>query len=158
VDEAQNLPVATADLLASLAAAHASEGALHVLLAWQAPGRSAPTLTRSLDEQLSARARLSPLDRDECERYLAHRLTVAGGAGVSFTPRALDVMYGLSGGLPRLINLIGERALRDAAAASSHRIEASMVESAASSLEILRLKPKRFRWFGSAEGSARSTL
>jgi general secretion pathway protein A len=158
VDEAQNLPVASADLLASLAAADpAADVAWQVVLACQAPAGSAPALNRSLDDRLSARARLMPLDRDECEGYLAHRLTIAGGAAVTFTTRALEVMYGLSGGLPRLINLIAERALREAASASSHRIEASMVESAASSLEILRLKPKRFRWFGHVESSARST-
>jgi general secretion pathway protein A len=156
IDEAQNLPVASADLLGALAAANpGAETAWQVVLACQAPAGIAPVLSRSLEDRLSARVRLMPLDRDECESYLAHRLAIAGGAAVTFTARALEVMYGLSGGLPRLINLIAERALREAAAASSHRIEASMVEAAASSLEILRLKPKRFRWFGHAENAAR---
>lgn len=160
VDEAHALPAPTAELLASLSGSAPADAALQVVLACQAPATGAPALAPSIEERLSVRARLMPIDRDECDRYLTHRLTIAGGAGgtVTFTARALEVIYGLSGGLPRLINLITERALREAAAASSHRIEAQMVESAASALEILRLKPKRFRWFGPNEGSARGTL
>jgi hypothetical protein len=37
------------------------------------------------------------------------------GARITFAPRAIDVLFGLSGGVPRLVNLICERALRDAA-------------------------------------------
>ena len=53
----------------------------------------------------------------------------------------------LSGGVPRLVNLLCERALQDAAAAEANRVEPSMVESAASALDLLRLRPKRFRWY-----------
>jgi general secretion pathway protein A len=158
VDEAHHLPVATSDLLGSLASS-TENPKWQIVLACQATGGSAPMLGRALEDGLSTRARLMPLDRDECERYLLHRLAIASGVTVTFTARALEVLYGLSGGLPRLINLIAERALREAAVATSHRIEASMVESAASSLEILRLKPKRFRWFGPAvESSARGSF
>jgi type II secretory pathway predicted ATPase ExeA len=160
VDEAQSLPPATSDLVADLTrVAVQGQPALQVVLAAQAPASGAPALTPSIDERLVTRVRLMPIDRDECAGYLAHRLTIAGGVtSVTFAARALEGIYGLSGGLPRLINLIAERALREAAAASTHRVEGSMVESAASALEILRLKPRRFRWFGSAEGSARGTL
>ena len=157
VDEAQNLPIATADLIVALTqGGPAGHPALQVVLAAQAPAAGAPALPGPIDDRLSTRARLMPIDRDECEPYLAHRLALAGGANVTFAARAMEVIYGLSGGLPRLINLIAERALREAAAAASFRIEASMVESAASALEILRARPRRFRWFGSPEGSARS--
>lgn len=82
-----------------------------------------------------------------------HRLTIAGGAGVTFSPRAMDVIDGLSGGVARLVNLLGERALgeralQEAATLGSHTIESGMIESAASALQLLRLRPKRFRWFG----------
>ena len=77
-----------------------------------------------------------------------HRLTIAGGAGVTFSPRAMDVIYGLSGGVARLVNLLGERALQEAAALGSRKIEPGMIESAASALQLLRQRPKRFRWFG----------
>ena len=86
--------------------------------------------------------------RDECGRYVHHRLTIAGGADVMFSSRAVDVIYGLSGGVARLVNLLGERALQEAATLGSRKIEPGMIESAASALQLLRLRPKRFRWFG----------
>jgi general secretion pathway protein A len=153
IDEAQNLPPATAELVVELSQFEVrGDKPLQVMLAAQAAGAGTPTLAPAFANRLSTRARLTPLDRDECSRYLTHRVTIAGGgATVTFAPHALEVMFGLSGGLPRLINLIAERALHEAASASSHRIEASMVETAASALEILRLRPRRFRWYGAAE-------
>ena len=94
------------------------------------------------------RARLLPLERDECERYITHRLAIAGGVAVTFSPQSLDVIYTLSGGVARLVNLVCERGLQEAAIAQVHRVEASMIESAASALDLLRLRPKRFRWYG----------
>ncbi|MEY4636121.1 MAG: hypothetical protein RJA55_1919, partial [Acidobacteriota bacterium] len=65
-----------------------------------------------------------------------------------FSQRAIDVIYGLSGGVPRLVNLLAERALQEGATQNARRIEPTMIESAASALQLLRLRPKRFRWFG----------
>jgi hypothetical protein len=53
----------------------------------------------------------------------------------------------MSGGLPRLVNLICERALRDCVATGAHRIEPPLVESAAAALDIQRRRLKRFRWY-----------
>ena len=61
------------------------------------------------------RARLLPLERDECERYVIHRLAIAGGSAVTFSAAAIEVIYALSGGVPRLVNLLCERALQEAA-------------------------------------------
>ena len=94
------------------------------------------------------RARLLPLERDECERYITHRLAIAGGAAVTFSPQSLEVIYTLSGGVARLVNLLCERGLQEAAIARCTVVEASMIESAASALDLLRLRPKRFRWYG----------
>jgi general secretion pathway protein A len=149
IDEAQSLPGPTVDLIVSLAALESNrDKVLQIVMAGQPSVTGGPTLPRALDERLTTRARLLPLERDECERYVHHRLAVAGGAGVTFSTRALDVIYGLSGGVPRLVNLLSERALQEAAAAGSRKIEPGMIESAASALELLRLRPKRFRWFG----------
>lgn len=154
VDEAHGLPPLTVDLLVSLAGLEISgENVLQIVLASQPPPGGAPALARALDDRLSVRTRLLPLERDECERYLAHRLTIAGGAAVAFSSRAVDAIYSLSGGVPRLVNLLAERALQEGAADGAARIEAHMVESAASALELLRLRPRRFRWFA-AHGKA----
>jgi general secretion pathway protein A len=149
IDEAHSLPSATVEQIVQLAAmASNREKVLQVLLAGQPSVSSGLTLPRALDERLATRAKLLPLEREECEKYVHHRLTIAGGAGVTFSPAALDVIYGLSGGVPRLVNLLCERALQEGAAQGVRRMEPPMIESAASALQLLHLRPKRFRWFG----------
>jgi general secretion pathway protein A len=149
VDEAHSLPSATVEQIVALAGLESNrEKVLQILLAGQPSVTGGPTLPKVLDDRLNTRARLLPLERDECERYVAHRLNIAGGVGVSFDTRALEVIYALSGGVPRLVNLLCDRGLQEAAAEGSRRVEPGMIESAASALELLRLRPKRFRWFG----------
>ncbi len=149
VDEAHSLPAATVEQIVQLAALEPNrEKVLQILLAGQPSVSGGPTLPQALDERLTTRAKLLPLERDECERYVNHRLTIAGGTDVAFSARALDVIYGMSGGVPRLVNLLAERALQEGAAVKARRIEPAMIESAASAMQLLRLRPKRFRWFG----------
>ena len=50
-----------------------------------------------------------------------------GGTGVSFSMRAVDVIYGLSGGVPRLVNPLSKRALQEGATLASHRMEPGMI-------------------------------
>ncbi len=149
VDEAHSLPSATVEQIVALAGLESNRGkVLQILLAGQPSVTGGPTLPKVLDDRLNTRARLLPLERDECERYVTHRLNLAGGVGVSFDPRALEIVYALSGGVPRLVNLLCERGLQDAAAEGSRSVGPGMIEAAASALELLRLRPKRFRWFG----------
>ncbi|MGH9383229.1 MAG: ExeA family protein [Vicinamibacterales bacterium] len=149
VDEAQTLPAATVDAIESLLRRGIDgEHGLRILLAAQPSASGAPALHRSLEERVAVRARLLPFDRDECARYIEHRLiTAGGGASAIFSNRALEVIYALSGGLPRLVNLICERALRECAATGAHRIDPPLVETAASALELQRPRLKRFRWY-----------
>jgi general secretion pathway protein A len=100
------------------------------------------------DDRVAIRARLLPLERDECPRYISHRLAIAGGGAVTFSAPALEVIYALSGGVPRLVNLLCERALHEAATAATNRVEPVMIESAASALDLMRLRHRRFRWYG----------
>jgi general secretion pathway protein A len=152
VDEAHSLPPATKDQVIEIASLESNrDHVLQFLLAAQSSVGGAPTLP-VFDDRLQVRARLLPLERDECERYISHRLGIAGGAAVTFTAAAIDAIYNLSAGLPRLVNLLCERALQEAAAASTHRVELTMIESAGSVLDLVRLRPKRFRWYGRRSG------
>jgi len=151
VDEAHSLPPSTLDQIVEIAGlASNRQKVLQFLLAGQPAVGGGATLPRGADDKLAVRARLLPLERDECERYVHHRLSIAGGAAVTFSAAAIEVIYGLSGGVPRLVNLLCERALQEGAAAQAMRVEPVMIESAASALDLLRLKPKRFRWYGSS--------
>ena len=100
------------------------------------------------DDRMNVRARLLPLERDECGKYVTHRLALAGGNAVTFAAATVDLIYTLSGGVPRLVNLLCERALQEAADASATCVMPGMIESAARALELIRLKPRRFRWYG----------
>ena len=73
---------------------------------------------------------------------------IAGGDGVTFSAPAIELIHRLSGGVARLVNLLCERALQEAATARASCIEPSMIESVATALDLLRLKPRRFRWYG----------
>jgi general secretion pathway protein A len=148
VDEAHSLPPATKEQvmeIASLASNH--DRVLQLLLAGQPALGGAPMLPSHADDRLSVRCRLQPLERDECERYIIHRLAIGGGNAVTFSTAAIEAIYALSGGVPRLVNLLCERALQEGATREANRIEPVMIESAAAALDLIRLRPKKFRWF-----------
>ncbi len=87
---------------------------------------------RQLAQRVTARYHLMPLSRAETEDYVRHRLKVAGGEGkVTFTAGALAAVHGLSGGVPRLINLVCDRALLAGFVAGSREINVAMVRRAA---------------------------
>jgi general secretion pathway protein A len=87
---------------------------------------------RQLAQRVTARYHLAPLNRRETDDYIRHRLSVAGGDGkVVFAPKALAAVHRLSGGVPRLVNLICDRALLAGYVAGTRTIEAPMVREAA---------------------------
>ena len=87
---------------------------------------------RQLHQRVSIRCVLQPLNRREVEAYINHRLWVAGGARPPvFTTTAVETVHSLSGGIPRLINLLCDRALMKGAEARTTEIsEAIVVEGA----------------------------
>jgi general secretion pathway protein A len=88
---------------------------------------------RQLAQRVTARYHLSALSRQETEDYVRHRLVVAGGQGkVAFTADALTAVHRVSQGIPRLINLVCDRALLAGYVAGTREIEAAMVRRAAS--------------------------
>jgi general secretion pathway protein A len=87
---------------------------------------------RQLAQRVTARYHLSPLDRAETEEYVRHRLSVAGGTTtVHFTPDALSAVHRASAGVPRLVNLICDRALLAGYVQGTHTITGPMAEQAA---------------------------
>lgn len=86
---------------------------------------------RQLAQRITARYHLSALASDETCAYIAHRLQVAGLKGSLFTRAALRRVHRLSGGIPRLINVICDRAMLGAYAVSRQRITAAMAVKAA---------------------------
>ncbi len=85
---------------------------------------------RQLAQRVTARYHLLSLSRRETYAYVRHRLLVAGRHDPLFTAPAMRGVYRLSGGVPRLINIICDRALLGAYALDRQRVTAAMVRRA----------------------------
>jgi len=150
IDEAQNLPLKVLEQIRILSNLETDkEKLLQIILVGQL--NLQPLLRsaelRQLDQRVSIRYELKPLDAETVSAYVAHRLTIAGGsASVAFTAKALAQVHRLSGGIPRLINLICDRALLAGYSAQASRITPQMVQQAAASLD-LRLPSAGHAWW-----------
>ncbi len=116
VDEAQNLPPATLEQLRLLSNLETeTTKLLQIVLVGQPELKqllARPELAQ-LNQRITVRWHLQPLDREETARYIQHRLRIAGGPATAdiFSPGALRLLYKYSGGVPRLINIAAHRAL-----------------------------------------------
>jgi general secretion pathway protein A len=116
IDEAQNLSLPLLEEIRILSDADGRDRQLQVVLVGQLELRQKLKLAemRQVDQRVSVRCHLEPMSGDGVAGYIAHRLGVAGGTPdrVSFSPEASELVYLASNGVPRLINLICDRALQ----------------------------------------------
>ncbi len=150
IDEAQHLPLRVLEQIRILSNLETDkEKLLQIILVGQLDLQTvlrSPGL-RQLDQRISIRYELKPLDRETVAAYVAHRLTIAGGsAAVTFAPKALGEVHRLSGGIPRLINLICDRALLAGFSVHASRITPEMVRHAADSLDLRAPAWSKARW------------
>jgi len=134
VDEAQNLTPAVLEqvrLLTNLETA--KQKLLQIILIGQEELRDllARNDLRQLAQRITARYHLEPLSRDETSSYIEHRLKVAGVLGEIFDAGAKKEIYRMSQGVPRLINVICDRALLGAYAQESRRVNPRLIRQAA---------------------------
>jgi general secretion pathway protein A len=115
IDEAQHLSPAVLEEVRMLSNLETARGKLiQILLVGQPElgdklGR--PEL-RQLRQRISLVAELKPLSYEDTVQYITHRLEVAGREGGDlFSRRALKVIFRASGGIPRLVNVICDKAL-----------------------------------------------
>jgi len=85
---------------------------------------------RQIAQRITARFHLDPLSRDETYAYVRHRLRVAGATTEIFTRAALREIYRISGGIPRVINILCDRAMLGAYTQELHLVPASLVRRA----------------------------
>jgi general secretion pathway protein A len=97
---------------------------------------------RQLAQRITARYHLDPLSERETVGYVRHRLRVAGQKDVVFGNAAVREVYRLSGGVPRLINVICDRALLGAYARNQARISPALVRQAASEVLGRRVRSR----------------
>lgn len=86
---------------------------------------------RQLRQRITVKWELLPLSLEETRGYIQHRLTVAKGKGkVNFTRPAMDLIYRFSEGVPRMINVLADRALLVAFTLNSKKIDKHIVRQA----------------------------
>ena len=96
---------------------------------------------RQLAQRITARYHLEGLTRAETSEYVLHRLRRAGGRESLFRRGALSLLYRLSGGVPRLINVICDRALLGAYVQGETAVTRQTVRKAAN--EVFGLPERR---------------
>lgn len=105
---------------------------------------------RQLAQRITGRYHLDPLSSAETSAYVRHRLRVAGATTDIFTPPALSEIYRLSGGVPRVINVISDRSLLGAYTQDRHRVGSSLVRHAATEVFGRKFAPAWLPWAGAA--------
>ena len=86
---------------------------------------------RQLNQRITARYHLQPLSHDETRAYIRHRLLVGGGDSNIFKAGAVRRIHRLSGGIPRSINILCDRALLGAYATNKRSVSKGIVDKAA---------------------------
>jgi general secretion pathway protein A len=147
IDEAQSLKPGLLQEVRLLTNLETSkQKLLHVILLGQ------PELNKTLDEprfrplkqRITVRYHLSPLNRLETLRYIAHRLKKAGSRNIAiFDKAAIDTIYRYSNGIPRVINIVCDNALLTAFAQGTHQVGKKIIKEVIGDLENSR---KKWRW------------
>lgn len=134
VDEAQNLSLEALEQVRLLTNLETdTQKLLQIILLGQPELREmlARPDMRQLAQRITARFHLTPLSADETTAFLRHRYRIAGGQRLPFTPGAIKRIHAHSGGVPRLINVIAERALLGGYAHDNIQVDERTVNRAA---------------------------
>ena len=159
VDEAQNLAPAVLEQVRLLTNLETNtQKLLQIILIGQPELREllGRNELRQLAQRITGRYHLHPLSRDETAAYVRHRLRVAGATTDIFSGPALSEIYRLSVGVPRVINVICDRALLGAYSMDRHRVTGTLVRNAASEVFGKRIIPNWLPW--AAAGSTAVVL
>ena len=134
VDEAQNLSAEALEQVRLLTNLETdTQKLLQVVLIGQPELREAlakPEL-RQLAQRITARFHLTPLSAEETGDYLRHRFRVAGGRHFPLNAAAVRRVHKHANGIPRLVNVIAERALLAGYARDAATIDPKLVDAAA---------------------------
>ncbi len=134
IDEAQNLSLDTLEQLRLLTNLETSrQKLLKIILLGQPELRQLLNQDSviQINQRITSRYHLSPLSRQEVAAYIEHRLAVAGSRKRLFSADALREVARLSKGIPRLINILCDRALMGAFVETQEQVSRIIVRQAA---------------------------
>lgn len=145
IDEAQNLSPAALEELRMLSNLETEKSKLlQIVLVGQPDLRDklgAPELEQ-LRQRITVSYHLTPLDADETERYINHRLRRAAlGAPVEFPREATDAIHARSRGVPRIVNVICDAALVFGYAEERRAVDIALVREVLGELELTGVLP-----------------
>ncbi len=156
IDEAQNLKPHVLEHLRLLSNLETErEKLITIILVGQPELREMlehPSL-RQLAQRITSRSHLEPLPLAQTDSYVKHRLVVAGGLGSEIEDDAVRRVFEWSGGVPRVVNMLCDRALLGAFGRGLRRVDPMLVDAAAA--EVLpaghrSISPGRGRWLKTA--------
>lgn len=134
IDEAQNLSAEVLEQLRLLTNLETNQQKLlQVILLGQPELRDklASQELRQLSQRIIARYHLGSLAKSDVVSYVRHRLSVSGAKEQLFSDSAINQLYQLTGGVPRLINVICDRALLGAFVQEKADVSKSILKKAA---------------------------
>lgn len=134
IDEAQYLDSAVLDQLRLLTNLETNQcKLLRIILIGQSELRDklAHPGLRQMTQRITARYHLGPLSKNEVINYVNHRLGIAGATKVLFPASTINALFRASKGVPRLINVIGDRALLGACVRKESQVSRVTLKDAA---------------------------
>jgi general secretion pathway protein A len=147
IDEAQNLKIEVLEEIRQLSNLETSRSKLlQVILSGQTQldaHLDDPAL-HQLKQRISLKAVLGRLDAESCKAYIAHRLAVAGSHSQKlFSEAALNSIFEISGGIPRLINQVCDNALLSGWQNKVKTIDAVLVRELVETNKVTPASPLR---------------
>ncbi len=148
IDEAQNLSLDVLEqvrLLTNLETS--SQKLLQIILIGQPEllDKLVRPELRQLNQRITARYHLNALSRAELGAYVSHRLVVGGSEAPLFTRAALWRLHRLTGGVPRMVNIICDRALLGAFVERRGKVDWGVLGRAAREVRGQQARPAP-RW------------
>jgi len=144
IDEAQNLAAEVLEQMRLLTNLETNERKLLQIILLGQPELALmldrPEL-RQLSQRIVARYHLGPLTKAEVAAYVRHRLEISGAQRQLFPAALMGRVYRLSGGVPRVINVLCDRALLGTYVQGKERVDRATLAQAAR--EVFHLEPRR---------------
>lgn len=131
VDEAQNISDEDLEQLRMLTNINARKDCLVMLFLVGQPelrDRLKQPNNRQIAQRVGAAFHLGPMDLEDTGHYIRHRISVAGGTREIFDEGAIERIYGVSGGIPRLINVVCELTMVTAFGDGVEKIDATFMD------------------------------
>jgi MSHA biogenesis protein MshM len=154
LDEAQAMPLESLEVLRLLTNLETEKRKLMQVVLFGQPEldeRLKHNSVRQLRQRISFQYQLEGLHRDEMDRYLRHRLAVAGFKGETlFNSGAVSLLHRVTRGTPRLANIIAHKSLMLAFAEGRQQVQSSHVRKAAADTPEARKDWMVWVWLGGA--------